>query len=169
MVTIIDAVDAADIAVIRTLFLEYAASLDVDLAYQDFQREVDSLPGDYAPPRGCLLLAGDGSGPLACIGVRPIDRDVCEMKRLYVRPAARGMGLGRKLAVAAIAFGQKAGFRAMRLDTLPSMSAAQTLYRELGFREIAPYRPSPVAGNLFMELSLAPPPNESQPPASGPR
>lgn len=152
------AIDAADIAAIRTLFLEYAASLDVDLAYQAFQNEVASLPGDYAPPRGCLLLARDGGAARACVGVRPLDDNVCEMKRLYVRPEARGSGIGRTLTIAAIEFGRAAGFRAIRLDTLPSMAAAQVLYRSLGFRDIAPYRFSPVAGNVFMELQLAPPP-----------
>jgi len=148
------ALDEAYVATARTLFLEYAASLEVDLAYQDFQREVDSLPGNYAPPRGRLLLAKSGTSAPACVGVRPLDEDVCEMKRLYVRPAARGAGLGRRLTVAAIDFGRAAGFRAMRLDTLPSMASAQALYLSLGFQAIAPYRASPVVGNVFMELAL---------------
>ena len=151
------ALDSDDIAAVRTLFLEYAASLDVDLAYQSFQGEVASLPGDYAPPHGCLFLAREGLDVLACVGVRPLTGDVCEMKRLYVRRHARGSGIGRELAVAAIEFGRTAGFRAMRLDTLPSMATAQSLYHVLGFRSIAPYRFSPVADNLFMELVLAPP------------
>ncbi|MDQ6888154.1 MAG: GNAT family N-acetyltransferase [Gemmatimonadota bacterium] len=156
MVIIAPAVDAASIASIRTLFLEYAASLDVDLTYQSFQDEVAKLPGDYAPPRGCLFLARQRLNAVACVGVRPLDGDVCEMKRLYVRPEARGSGIGRQLAAAAIEFGRAAGFRAMRLDTLPSMASAHSLYRALGFRSIAPYRFSPVAGNLFMELVLVP-------------
>ena len=156
MVTIRQVLSAGDLATIRTLFREYAATLDVDLDYQGFQQEVAALPGDYAPPRGCLLLATAARDALACVGVRPLDPDVCEMKRLYVRPQARGTGLGRRLAVAAIDFGRAAGFRAMRLDTLPSMTSAQALYRELGFRGIAPYRSSPVAGTLFMELDLVP-------------
>ena len=158
MVTIAPAMNAAAFDAIRVLFLEYAASLDVDLAYQDFHREVASLPGDYVSPRGCLLLATDGERTVACVGVRPLDDDVCEMKRLYVRPEARGTGLGRQLAMAAIDFGRTAGYRAMRLDTLPSMASAQALYRALGFRDIAPYRPSPVAGNVFMEFPLRPAP-----------
>lgn len=152
--TITPALDETDVETARTLLLEYAASLEVDLAYQDFQREVASLPGDYAPPRGCLLLARNGTSALACVGVRPLDDAVCEMKRLYVRPEARGTGLGRQLTMAAIDFGRVAGYRAMRLDTLPSMTSAQSLYASLGFRKIAPYRASPVVGNVFMELAL---------------
>lgn len=144
-----------DVAVVRTLFLEYAASLDVNLAYQDFPREVAALPGEYAAPRGCLLLAR-GADALGCVAVRPIDDARCELKRLYVRPAARGTGLGRRLTEAAIAFARTAGYRAMRLDTLPSMGAAQDLYRALGFTVIGAYRESPVPGNLYMELDLAP-------------
>jgi len=154
LATIVPAVDPDALAAIRVLFLEYAASLEVDLGYQDFQRELATLPGEYAAPRGCLLLAASGAHPMACVAVRPLDLDHCEMKRLYVRPQARGTGLGRRLALAAIGFGRRAGFRAIRLDTLPSMHSARALYRELGFREIAPYRSSPVAGTLFLELGL---------------
>ena len=157
MVTITQALDAASIAAIRTLFLEYAASLGLDLAYQDFEGEVESLPGDYAQPRGCLLLVREGLEPRACVGVRPLTEDVCEIKRLYVRPEARGSGLGRNLTVAAIEVARAAGYHAMRLDTLLSMTSAHALYHALGFRTITPYRFSPVAGNLFMELVLAPP------------
>ena len=158
MAIIAPALDAASVAVIRSLFLEYGASLDVDLAYQSFPEEVATLPGDYAPPRGCLLLAREGPDALACVGVRPLDGEVCEMKRLYVRPESRGSGIGRELAFAAIAFARTTGFRAMRLDTLPSMTSAQALYDVLGFRDIAPYRFSPVAGTRFMELDLVAPP-----------
>jgi putative acetyltransferase len=162
-VIIAQATEADDLAEVRTLFLEYAASLGVDLGYQGFHEEVASLPGGYALPRGCLLLARDDARSLACVGVRPISADGCEMKRLYVRPEARGLGAGRALAMAAIAFARSTGFTAMRLDTLPTMQSAQALYRDLGFRDIAPYRHSPVAGNLYMELTLSPgdPPLES--------
>ena len=156
MVSITPALDATSLAAIRILFLEYAASLDVDLAYEDFQREVASLPGDYASPRGCLFLATEGGDAVGCVGVRPYDGDVCELKRLYVKPTTRGSGTGRQLAVAAIEFARAAGFRAMRLDSLPSMTTAHTLYDVLGFQRIAPYRFSPVADNLFMELVLTP-------------
>jgi ribosomal protein S18 acetylase RimI-like enzyme len=155
-VIIAPAVDAASIVAVQTLIREYAASLSVDLGYQNFEEEVASLPGDYAPPRGCLLLASDGVVPLGCIGVRPLDENACEMKRLYVRPETRGSGLGRQLAVAAIEFARASGYRAMRLDTLPTMVKAQALYEGLGFRPIPPYRFSPVAGNVFLELSLDP-------------
>ena len=154
MASIARAVDPEQLAAVRELLLEYAASLEVDLAFQDFRQEVESLPGEYVAPRGCLLLALAEAGPIGCVGVRPLDPDRCEMKRLYVRPQARGTGLGHRLAVAAIDFGRSAGFRAMRLDTLPSMRSAQSLYRLIGFKEIAAYRSSPVAGNLFMELEL---------------
>lgn len=150
------AVDAPDIAAIQALFLEYAASLHVDLAYQDFQGEVASLPGHYVLPRGCLFLAREGFDALACVGVRPLDENVCEMKRLYVRPEARGSGIGRELAVAAIEFARAAGYHAIRLDTLPSMASAHSLYSGLGFRSIPAYRFSPIVGNLFMELVLDP-------------
>jgi ribosomal protein S18 acetylase RimI-like enzyme len=152
-----------DLSEVRELFLEYAASLEVDLAYQDFPREVAGLPGDYAPPGGCLLIARDGGAAIGCVAVRPIDEDRCEMKRLYVRPVGRGSGLGRQLTEAAIAFGRAAGFRAMRLDTLPAMAAAQSLYRELGFQIIPAYRSSPVAGNLYMELVLGAPRGPAEP------
>jgi ribosomal protein S18 acetylase RimI-like enzyme len=157
MITIHPTTDAASMAAVRSLFLEYAASLEVDLAYQDFQREVASLPGDYAPPKGCLLLAREGTTAVACVAVRPLDEDRCEMKRLYVRREARGTGLGRQLALAAIAFGRSAGFRAIRLDTLSSMTSAQALYLALGFQPIPPYRASAVVGTLFMELTLSVP------------
>lgn len=158
MITISRIEGEADLAVVQALLREYAASLDVDLAYQHFEEEMGSLPGDYAWPLGVLLLAHDGTSAVGCVGVRPLAEQRCEMKRLYVRPAARGCGLGRQLAEAAIAFGQAAGYRAIRLDTLPSMHDAQALYRTLGFVDIPAYRPSPVAGNVFMELALFPVP-----------
>jgi ribosomal protein S18 acetylase RimI-like enzyme len=154
MVTIRPANSAADIAEIQALFEEYAQSLGIDLGFQDFEHELASLPGAYAPPSGCLLLAAKNLRSVGCVGVRRLDARVCEMKRLYVRPEARGLGLGRRLATAAIAYAQAAGYRAMRLDTMPTMVAAQELYRQLGFREVAPYRYNPVAEATFMELAL---------------
>ena len=145
-----------DIADIEALFRDYAAELDVDLAYQDFAAELSSLPGKYAPPGGLLLLARDGQGrAVGCIGLRPMaDEGRCEMKRLYVAPAGRGTGLGRRLAEALIEQARRLGYREMCLDTLPSMAAAQDLYRSMGFVPIAAYYPTLIAGTLFLGLDL---------------
>jgi ribosomal protein S18 acetylase RimI-like enzyme len=112
------------------------------------------LPGSYARPAGVLLLALAGRRAVGCVGVRRLDADTCEMKRLYVRDEARGQGVGRALAEAAVAFARSAGYATMRLDTLPGMTKAQALYRELGFRDAPPYRYNPVPGASFMELDL---------------
>jgi GNAT superfamily N-acetyltransferase len=142
--------DVSDLDEVRALFGEYASSLAFALDFQGFDRELAELPGAYAPPRGALLLArGEG-----CVGLRPIDETTCELKRLYVRPAARGTGLGRRLAEAVIAEARTLGYKRMRLDTVPGMDAAQSLYEQLGFREIAAYRPNPIPGALFLELEL---------------
>jgi putative acetyltransferase len=142
---------AQDVATARELFLEYAESLGFSLCFQGFDKEIQELPGAYAPPRGCLLLAGGGAG---CIAVRPLTDEICEMKRLYVRPAFRGSGLGRSLAEAAIERARGMGYNAMRLDTLPVMERAIELYRDLDFREIGPYCVNPVEGALFFELTM---------------
>ena len=138
----------------RRLFEEYAASLGFDLAFQDFDREIASLPGDYASPKGAILLAEDDSGVAGCVALRPFADETCEMKRLYVRPAHRGSGLGKLLAEAVLAEARVRGYRSMRLDTVPGMEAAMALYRSLGFREIGPYRANPIPGALFMEREL---------------
>jgi ribosomal protein S18 acetylase RimI-like enzyme len=148
------AVAAADIDEVRTLFREYADSLGVDLEYQGFEEELRGLPGDYAPPSGMLLLARDADTPAGCVAVRRIDDRIAEMKRLFVRPAARGSGLGRVLTEAAMTFCVGRGYERLRLDTLPQMARAQELYRQLGFAEIEPYRFSPVAGTVFMEKTF---------------
>src|SRR5688500_5825779 len=124
MVIIVPA-SGGDISEIRILFEEYAKSLGVGLEFQEFESVLAGLPGSYGPPEGCLLLATDGVRSVGCVGVRPLAAGACEMKRLYVRPEARGQALGRRLVEGAIAFARGTGYRAMRLDTLPAMSDAQ--------------------------------------------
>jgi len=139
---------------VRALFREYAASLGFDLAFQGFDRELEALPGAYAVPGGVLLLATVDASSAGCVGVRPFADGACEMKRLFVRPAFRGMGVGRKLAQEAIRVGGNLGYLAMRLDTVPGMREAIGLYATLGFRTIAPYRLNPIVGATYMELDL---------------
>jgi ribosomal protein S18 acetylase RimI-like enzyme len=147
---------AEELAAVATLFREYEASLDTDLCFQGFEAELAGLPGAYAPPRGELLLARDPSGePLGCVALRPVDPGgVCEMKRLYVAPTGRGLGLGKALMAAVIDQARGLGYREMRLDTLPAMTTAQRMYREAGFRPIEPYYKTPVGGTVFMALGL---------------
>jgi ribosomal protein S18 acetylase RimI-like enzyme len=149
----------AEIPLVRALFDEYAASLDVDLSFQDFARELAGLPGDYAAPHGCLLLADNGRSLLVgCVALRALaggDEAQGEIKRLYVRPAARGRGLGRELALAVITRARTLGYRALKLDTLASMRSARALYSSLGFRECAPYYRNPLPGTSYMALDLA--------------
>jgi ribosomal protein S18 acetylase RimI-like enzyme len=147
-----------DLAAAIALFREYAASLDIDLAYQDFQGEMAAMPGQYAPPRGELLLARlrDGAA-VGCVGLRPIEPEgCCEMKRLYVAPQGRGERLGDSLVEYILMTAERIGYREMRLDTLPSMRAAIALYRKFGFEPMAPYYDTPVAGTLFMRRVLRP-------------
>jgi putative acetyltransferase len=145
---------AEHVPVVRTLFEEYADGLGVDLGFQDFDRELAELPGDYVPPAGRLLLALDDGEPAGCVALRPFAPAVCEMKRLYVRPAFRGTGLGRLLAERIVGAGRDAGYERMRLDTLPAMAAARGLYESLGFVEIEAYRPNPIHGTTYFELAL---------------
>jgi ribosomal protein S18 acetylase RimI-like enzyme len=144
----------ADVAVARALFEEYQESLGFSLCFQNFDAELASLPGAYAPPDGRLLLAFAGAEPAGCVALRKIEEAVCEMKRLWVRPAFRGTRLGRRLAEALMAEARSIGYRAVRLDTLPSMQAAQALYLSLGFVDIPPYNDHPIEGTRFMEAPL---------------
>jgi len=147
---------AGDLAAVVALFEAYVATLDVDLGYQDFSGELAGLSGKYAPPRGELLLARDATGqPLGCVGLRPIPPDgCCEMKRLYLTPAARGLGLGRAMTEAVIETARSLGYSELRLDTLPSMITALRLYDLLGFERIAPYYAPTPEGTVFMRLRL---------------
>ena len=168
MVIIRPALTPDDIPAVRTLFEEYAASIGVDLCFQGFAAEVAGLPGDYAPPGGCLLLAIETGGaddtraagaaaagrPVGCIALRPLEPGICEMKRLFARPEARGSGIGRRLAEAVITQARARGYAKMRLDTLPSMQRARALYAALGFRSIPPYRHNPIPGADYLEMDL---------------
>ena len=155
--TTLIAVSSADdrrVAEARKLLLEYAESLDVDLSFQNFDQELSSFPESYLPPTGALLIATRDEELAGSIAMRGIDSRVCEMKRLYVCPEFRGLGVGRELAVAIIDAAKGKGYQHMRLDTLPGMDDAQRLYRNLGFREIAAYYENPVPGTRYLELDL---------------
>jgi GNAT superfamily N-acetyltransferase len=144
-----------ELQLVRELFREYADSLGVDLSFQGFEDELARLPGEYEPPRGAILLACEGDDAAGCVALRPLEPAcICELKRLYVRPASRAGGLGRALTLAAIDEARRLGYARMRLDTLPSMGAARRLYARLGFREIEPYRFNPIVGTQFLELDL---------------
>jgi len=145
----------AQIPQVRELFLEYAASLGFSLCFQNFDQELAALPGDYAPPKGRLLLAEYESQLAGCIALHQLDLAICEMKRLYLRPNFRGKGIGRKLAENLITEARQIGYRIMRLDTVePVMKDAIVMYRKLEFHEVPPYRPNPIPGALYMEKNL---------------
>jgi len=152
---IIRAKTAAHINSARELFREYEAWLNLDLCFQNFEKELAQLPGAYASPSGRLLLAFEDNELAGCVALRRLDDNVCEMKRLFLRPQFHGRGLGRELAERIIEEGRAIGYQKMRLDTLSEqMGSAIRLYRALGFQEIAPYYKNPVPGALFMELPL---------------
>jgi putative acetyltransferase len=155
VLTFAQAESPAQIAQARELLLEYAQSLGFSLCFQNFDKELVGLPGDYAPPEGRLLLA-ECEGHLAgCVALHKLGPGICEMKRLYLRPQFRGKGLGRTLAGRIIAEARQIGYQHMRLDTVePVMKDAVAMYRKLGFKEVAPYRTNPIAGAMYMELEL---------------
>ena len=140
--------------IVRNLFREYAASLGIDLAFQNFDQELAELPGRYAPPQGELLMAELQGIWVGCIGMRELSRTIAEMKRLFVRPAARGRGVARRLTKEIMGIARSRGYRTMRLDTLASMDSAASLYRSLGFAEIEPYYHNPIPGTQFFEAKL---------------
>jgi len=151
----VQAESPAQIAQARELLLEYAKSLGFSLCFQSFDQELAGLPGDYALPDGRLLLAEYDGRLAGCVVLHKLEPETCEMKRLYLRPQFRGKGLGRMLAETIISEARKIGYRRMRLDTVePIMKDAVALYRLLGFKEIAPYRPNPIEGAMYMELEL---------------
>lgn len=146
--------DPADTEIVRQLFREYQDAIGVDLCFQGFAAELAGLPGPYAPPRGGLWLAQAEGRAVGCIALREIDAQRAEMKRLFVRPAGRGLGLGRRLVEVLVEEARRLGYRAVCLDTLPTMRTAQALYEELGFHDIPPYRANPVVGARYMALDL---------------
>jgi ribosomal protein S18 acetylase RimI-like enzyme len=149
-----EALDPESVEACRALFVEYQQALGVSLCFQGFDEELASLPGAYARPRGRLLLARVAGMPAACVALRPLGANDGEMKRLYVRPQFRGMGLGRALAEIVIDEARAIGYASVKLDTLPQMREAQALYAGLGFRDVAPYNDNPVAGARFLSLAL---------------
>ena len=147
---------AADMATVRTLFREYADWLGVDLCFQGFEQELQELPGFYRPPQGALLIAETDNEVAGVVGVRPIEEDLAEMKRLWVRAGFRGLGIGRRLAEASVSIARDGGYRAMVLDTLsdPRLDAAREIYETMGFRQVPPYYHNPLEGVLYYRLDL---------------
>ncbi len=154
MISIQPAVFPRDLDVVRRLFQEYADGLGVDLGFQGFADELATLPGKYAPPKGRLLIAWRDGEALGCVALRAIDDESCEMKRLYVRPAARGEQLGRRLAERICQEAREAGYARICLDTLSTLHAAVALYRSLGFKPIAPYVFNPHPDVVFLGIDL---------------
>jgi putative acetyltransferase len=154
MLHIVHAVTPWQIAQARTLILEYTEALGIDLGFQDFEQEMADFPGAYSPPSGRLLLALDGADAAGSVGIRGLEPDACEMKRLYIRPAYRSHGLGRRLVETALEQARAIGYSAMYLDTLPEMGAAIRMYQAFGFQRTAPYYANPIPGALFFKLPL---------------
>ncbi len=154
MADIVAAATPSHIQTLVRLFREYERFLQEDLCFQRFEAELAGLPGKYAGPQGALLLAVENGRPAGCVAMRPLDDSVCEMKRLYVRPAYLGRGIGRQLALGVIDRSRQAGYASMRLDTLEKLKPALGLYRSLGFRPCPPYYENPLAGVVYLELTL---------------
>ncbi|MBB6563576.1 ribosomal protein S18 acetylase RimI-like enzyme [Acidovorax soli] len=158
-VTLMNPSSAAEMEAVRDIFREYAGTLDVDLAFQDFESELAQLPGDYAAPRGHLLLAVVEGAIAGCCALRPLDAadypNASEMKRLYVRKAFRGFGLGRELAEAMLDQARRAGYACVLLDTLDGMESARALYADLGFEQIPPYYHNPIAGSHYLKVDIS--------------
>jgi carbonic anhydrase len=151
---IVPAHQPEEVEIIRELFREYAESAGDGFCFKGFEEELAALPGDYAPPGGRLYLVYMKYEPAGCVGMRKIQDDTCEMKRLYVRPLHRGKGIGRQLVLQLVKDARKLGYSRMRLDTMPYMKRAQALYRAMGFKRIDSYRADPVPGALYFELNL---------------
>ena len=154
MQDILDAHTPEYLSMVRALFNAYRDSLNTDLCFQQFDAELAGLPGDYAPPTGCLLVSMVDEEPAGCVALRQLDGGICEMKRLFVLPAFRGMRLGQALLDAVLKRACELGYERMRLDTLPSMQRAIEMYTRRGFVDIAPYRPNPIPGARYFELTL---------------
>jgi putative acetyltransferase len=153
-VSLIEARSAEQVAEVRKLFEEYQKSLSFELDFQCFGNELDQLPGKYAPPGGALFLALVDGRVAGCVGLRKMDAEICEMKRLFVRPQFQGLGLGKALVAAIIRAARDRGYRRMRLDSVASMASAIALYRKVGFVEIEQYCENPLADAIFMELEI---------------
>ena len=145
---------ADQISIAKELFLEYARSLDFDLAFQDFEKEVAALPGAYSDPDGCILLAFQDAEVAGCVALRRLEPGIGEMKRLYVKPKFQKRGMGRALANAVIEKAAQFGYPKIRLDTVPTMQAAIQMYRSMGFYSIAPYRENPISGASYLEKEI---------------
>jgi len=154
MINIVEANTKELIEQAKELIREYAQSLEFDLAFQDFNKEMEDFPGQYASPKGCLYIVLDENQPIGCVALRDLGQGICEMKRLYVKPNFRGQKVGKLLAEIVIKAAKDMGYDFMRLDTIPSMKQANMLYNALGFKQIAPYRFNPIEGATFFELNL---------------
>jgi len=155
MFKLIEAKSTKDFKTAVQLFKEYASQIGVDLEFQDFNKEIENIESQYSRPKGILFVArNDKNAPLGCFAIRELKARICELKRMYLKKEARGLGIGRKMLDESIEIGKELGYKKMRLDTLPEMHAAITLYQKAGFYEIAPYRFNPIKGSKYFEIEL---------------